>query len=91
MSTTIGAESALSDEILQAARAIVEQRTAQGHVFAYGYGWANCGIKNPPLLTLLDQLVGACEPVANAIADKDRKSTRLNSSHVSESRMPSSA
>ena len=26
-----------------------------------------------------------------AIADQDRKSTRLNSSHVSESRMPSSA
>ena len=27
----------------------------------------------------------------NRIADQDRKSTRLNSSHVSESRMPSSA
>ena len=25
------------------------------------------------------------------VADKDRKSTRLNSSHMSESRMPSSA
>ena len=37
---------------------------------------------------------GSLDPVASVEDDKvagDRKSTRLNSSHVSESRMPSSA
>lgn len=66
---TIAAEGAISDEVLQAARAIVERRAAQGLAYARGYGWQDCGIKNPPLLTLLDMLIGACEPVANAIAD----------------------
>jgi len=69
MTITVEAEGALSDEILQAARAIVERSTAQGHAYAPGYGWRNCGVKNPPLLTLLDMLIGAAEPVANAIAD----------------------
>jgi hypothetical protein len=69
MSTTIAAEGALSDEILQAARALVERSIARGHAYAPGYSWSNCGAKNPPLLTLLDMLIGACEPVAAAIAD----------------------
>ena len=67
MTTTITAEGGLSDEVLQAARAIVER-----HPFPVYTGtspWAGCGIKNPPLLTLLDQLIGAMEPVAAAIAD----------------------
>ena len=43
--------------------------------------------------TLLRMIVGL-EDITSGdmmIGDKDRKSTRLNSSHVSESRMPSSA
>ena len=61
------ADGALADEVLQAARAVLEQ-----HSFPVYYGtdpWAGCGVKNPPLLTLLDQLIGAMEPVAAAIAD----------------------
>jgi hypothetical protein len=61
------AEGALADEVLQAARLVLEQ-----HPFPVYTGtspWAGCGIKNPPLLTLLDQLIGAIEPVAAAIAD----------------------
>jgi len=61
------ADGALADEVLQAARAVLEQ-----HSFPVYTGidpWANCGAKNPPLLTLLDQLIGACEPLAAAIAD----------------------
>jgi hypothetical protein len=67
MTATITAEAGLSDEVLQAARAVLEQ-----HSFPVYYGtdpWAGCGIKNPPLLTLLDQLIGAMEPLAAAIAD----------------------
>ena len=44
--------------------------------------WGGSG--RPPLL-LLHGFTG------HAHASRDRKSTRLNSSHVSESRMPSSA
>lgn len=73
--TTVAAEGALSDKILQAARAIVERDMANPGRYScspYAYGcnpWKDCGIKNPPLLTLLDMLLGAVEPVANAIAD----------------------
>ena len=43
-------------------------------------------------LTAGNVLIGEVLTAANAtITSKDRKSTRLNSSHVSESRMPSSA
>ena len=38
----------------------------------------------------LDIDISLADPV-NAVVYKDRKSTRLNSSHMSESRMPSSA
>ena len=61
------AEGALADDVLQAARAVVEQHRFT--VYPCGDPWAGCGSKNPPLLTLLDQLVGAMEPVAAAIAD----------------------
>ncbi len=75
MSTTIApslaaipvAEGALADDVLQAARAVVEQHPYT--VYPCGDPWAGCGVKNPPLLTLLDQLIGAIEPVAAAIAD----------------------
>ena len=40
-----------------------------------------------PPAVLNHPLLGACAPVP----DEDRKSTRLNSSHVALSRMPSSA
>lgn len=63
----ITADAALADDVLQAAREIVER-----HCFPVYYGadpWAGAGVKNPPLLTLLDMLIGAAEPVAAAIAD----------------------
>ena len=61
------ADGALADDVLQAARTVVEQH--RHNVYPGGDPWAGCGIKNPPLLTLLDQLIGAMEPVAGAIAD----------------------
>lgn len=69
MSPAITAESALSDQILQAGRATVQEYTRTLSVYYGSDPWAACGVKNPPLLTLLDHLIGACEPVANAIAD----------------------
>jgi len=60
---TLEADAVLSDAVLQAARQIVSS-----HPFPVDQ-WAGCGSKNPPLLTLLDQLIGAMEPVAAAIAD----------------------
>ena len=36
-------------------------------------------------------LLGGCDLIIEAIAERDRKSTRLNSSHIPLSRMPSSA
>ena len=47
--------------------------------------------------TIYEQLKGSGsydireDKVPEAIADEDRKSTRLNSSHIATSRMPSSA
>jgi hypothetical protein len=61
------AEGALADEVLQAARLVLEQNPFR--VYTGTDPWAGCGIKNPPLLTLLDQLIGACEPLTAAIAD----------------------
>lgn len=66
MSTTIECEGALDDAVLQAARQAVANYPGN----PYGRNpWAGCGVKNPPLLTLLDGLIGAAEPVAAAIAD----------------------
>ena len=48
---TLEADAVLSDAVLQAARQIVSS-----HPFPVDQ-WAGCGSKNPPLLTLLDQLV----------------------------------
>ena len=67
--STVQAEGALSDDVLQAARAVVERHADQFAVYPCGDPWAGAGVKNPPLLTLLDMLVGAMEPVAAAIAD----------------------
>lgn len=61
----INAEGALSDQILQAARAIVER----DDTYYERQAWKGAGKKNLPLLILLDQLIGACEPLANAVAD----------------------
>jgi hypothetical protein len=63
------AEGALADDVLQAAREVVERHAEQFEVYPCGDPWAGSGVKNPPLLTLLDQLIGAMEPVASAIAD----------------------
>lgn len=68
MTATIEAEGALADDVLQAARRVVEDYSAQFAVYSRD-PWRGCGVKNPPLLTLLDQLIGAAEPVAAAIAD----------------------
>ena len=65
---TIEAKGALADDVLQAARQVVERYSAQFPVYSRD-PWQGCGVKNPPLLTLLDQLIGAAEPVAAAIAD----------------------
>ena len=65
----IACEGALSDQILQSARQLVERSIASDHAYAPGEGWGNCGVKNPPLLTLIDHMIGACEPIAAAIAD----------------------
>lgn len=59
------AEGALADAVLQAAREVVAN-TPDHYARQV---WATAGAKNLPLLVLLDQLVGACEPVAGAIAD----------------------
>ena len=64
---TLEADAVLSDAVLQAARQIVSSHPFS--VYAGSNPWAGCGSKNPPLLTLLDQLIGAMEPVASAIAD----------------------
>mgnify|MGYP006266351607 CR=1 FL=1 len=69
MIQTIEAEGALSDLVLSAAREIVDRHVAEHPAYPGGNPWRGCGVKNPPLLTLLDQLIGAAEPVANAIAD----------------------
>ena len=65
----IAAEGALADDVLQVARAVVEQHASRYNVYPDRNPWAGCGVKNPPLLTLLDQLIGACEPVAAAIQE----------------------
>ena len=69
MTPSIEADGALADDVLQAARAVVEAHSAQHSVYPARDPWAGCGYKNPPLLTLLDQLIGAMEPVASAVAD----------------------
>ena len=55
-------------------------------------GTATIGTDHLPLKSLLDrQITVVSAPGCNAFAVTDRKSTRLNSSHSSVSRMPSSA
>lgn len=66
MTITVECEGALADAVLQAARAAVASYPWPAYTVN---PWKGCGVKNPPLLTLLDQLIGAAEPVAAAIAD----------------------
>ena len=63
---TITAETAVSDQILQQARAVLADHP---QAIYRDNPWAGAGVKNRPLLALLDHLIGACEPVANAVAD----------------------
>ena len=58
-------ESAQSIAVLAAARAAIAANPDPDA----GRDWQGCGVKNPPLLNLLDSLIGAAQPVANAIAD----------------------
>ena len=57
----------LQSEILQAARQVVESGRFTTHLD--DEPWAGAGVKNPPLLTLLDCLIDATDSLANAIAD----------------------
>ena len=41
--------------------------------------------------TLIKTIAGAIRPPLRVVSGSDRKSTRLNSSHITPSRMPSSA
>lgn len=67
--TAISTEDALSDIILQSARTVIEQYAEKSSLYYQSSRWNDCHIKNLPLLILLDQLIGACAPVAAAIAD----------------------
>ena len=60
--------------------------TTDAFLFNYGVGIGSTQVPNGVRLA-----VGAIQLTDETINAKDRKSTRLNSSHVSESRMPSSA
>ena len=53
-------------------------------------GWRYTGRTNPPLTIAVGAMAGLMGAVAG-ISGPDRKSTRLNSSHIPLSRMPSSA
>ena len=57
------------------------------HTVSYGGGTAN----GPEAILSASHQVEFYDEEVNRELVKDRKSTRLNSSHVSESRMPSSA
>ena len=48
-------------------------------------------VTEPPELAPALEVARGCSRNGVALVEEDRKSTRLNSSHVSESRMPSSA
>ena len=61
----ITAEAALDNAVLEAARAVV---SATPDHYAR-QTWANASARNRPQLVLLDQLIGAVEPVAAAIED----------------------
>ena len=49
------------------------------------------GATGPPKVALLAALAAALHCFFDVVAGGDRKSTRLNSSHIQKSRMPSSA
>ena len=89
-----------------AGNAPAQRRLSPRTMGSYGVGAAAYGVKDSGfgtfLLLFYNQVVGVpaatvgfvvmCALVIDAFVDPaDRKSTRLNSSHVSESRMPSSA
>jgi hypothetical protein len=64
---TTPTEPTLHGEILSAARQIVESGRFTIHM--EDDPWAGAGVKNPPLLTLMDVMIGAVGSLANAIAD----------------------
>ena len=62
--TIAATDSALADAVLEAAREAIDH-----HHTATARMWPTAGVKNRPLLILLEQLTAACEPIADAIAD----------------------
>ena len=65
----------------------IDLGTANTCVYARGKGI----VVNEPSIVAINKINGRVEAVGRDAKEIDRKSTRLNSSHVSESRMPSSA
>ena len=76
---------------------LVEINHAQRHAAAGFVEHIHGGIHDAPWMSILHDFLQDARRAVDAAAgrdahdDLDRKSTRLNSSHVSESRMPSSA
>ena len=59
---------------------------------AYVKIWNNAGQFNPAMASPITWMVSIARNRAiNVVRKRDRKSTRLNSSHIQKSRMPSSA
>ena len=69
---------------------LIVPRTAGGVVDVIGREWAN-RVQYSVGTVVIENMGGGGGTIGAVTAARDRKSTRLNSSHVSESRMPSSA
>ena len=70
------------------------QQKRQGLIHHSDRGCQYCSKEYVKLLTdngIRISMTEKGDPYENAVAERDRKSTRLNSSHIEESRMPSSA
>src|ERR1043166_2722798 len=74
-------------------RLVYKKRFSKGQVYGgllFGFGWAITGACPGPLFALIGSGTTVIIVTLLSAVAGDRKSTRLNSSHVSESRMPSS-
>ena len=61
------------------------------HIKAIGFDAGNLPVAGNATYGIISSDLTDNQPLGVFYNDRDRKSTRLNSSHVSESRMPSSA
>ena len=73
--------------------ALISAHAAEGHLLPRSLDEL---VRHAPRFLVAEaggELMGCAElaPLSARVAEVDRKSTRLNSSHMSESRMPSSA